>query len=230
MVQIMMAAGMMGVLSLGLMKMMENQRLSHKSAKASSEALSFYQEIKGYLSKSSYCSKNFEGEVLNEGDKFEFEEILKPNGKVLFKVGDIIGDRALKISKMEVINFEKDSETSGIMKVRFSLAKIGKSYGASSFLKIVKLDVSLDEKSAVVSCATLGSLSQSAVSLGGNAEGSQKLENVEEALSDLNKGKNTQRAKDLQKAIDGNNELKQMQKSLEALHQSNKEMEKLLEE
>lgn len=223
MVQVMMAAGMMGVLSLGMMKMMETQKKSAKSIKAGVEVQAFYSELRAYMGKSTYCIANFEGEVLKEGDQFDLEELVKPNGKILYKVGNKYGDRSFKIAKIEVTDFEKDSDTSGIMKLQFVLDKIGKSYGAKSYTKILKIDVLLDDKGKLTSCATMGSLIS-----GGGLEGSVKVDNVEEAIKDIQEGKKTEDTEKVQETIDNSEKLKELQKSLDAINQSNKKLEEMM--
>jgi hypothetical protein len=226
MVQIMMAAGMMGILSLGMMKMMETQTKSAKSIKSSVEVQAFYNEARAYLGKSSYCTANFKGEVMNEGDQFDLEELIKPNGKVLYKVGKIYGDRSFRISKIEVIDFEKDSEISGIMKLQFVLDKIGKSYGAKSYTKILKIDVALNDKRELTSCATMGSL---LTGISGS-EGSEQVDNIEGTIKDMQEGKNTEDTEKVQDTINKNSRLQQFQKSVDTVDQVNKRMEQMLNE
>ncbi|WP_127716537.1 hypothetical protein [Halobacteriovorax sp. HLS] len=227
-VQVMIAAGMMGIVSLGMMKMMENQRKSTKSMKTSMEVDSFYNEAKTYFSKDGYCSKNFEGEVLKSGDKFEIMELIKPNGKTLYKVGEIYGNRTFKISKIDIIDFEKETDTSGIMKLQFSLTKMGDSYGAKSYKRILKLDTSLDENKKVVNCATFGSLISGIA--GGNLEGTEKVENVEQAIKDIQAGKSTEATKKVEKTIESNQQLKNLQNTIDSLRKANELMEQNLNE
>ena len=227
MIQVMMAAGMMGVLSLGMMKMMETQRKSAKSIKTGVEVQFFYNELRGYMGKSAYCLANFEGQVLNEGDQFELEEIVKPNGKVLFKVGELYGERTFRISKIEVLEFESDSDTSGIMKLQFVLDKIGKSYGAKSYKKILKIDVVLDVDGKVTSCATMGSL-LSGLSGTGGIEGTTRLDDVEETVQEISEGKKSEESVQIQKTIDNNPKLKELQNSIDSMQQTNNKIEEMM--
>ena len=227
-VQVMIAAGMMGIVSLGMMKMMENQRKSTKSMKTSMEVDAFYSEAKAYFSKDGYCLKNFTGEVLKNGDKFEILELIKPNGNTLYKVGDIYGNRTFKISRIDVIGFEKETDTTGIMKLQFELTKMGDSYGAKSYKRILKLDTSLDKDSKLINCATFGSLASGLG--GGSLEGTVKVDNVEKALKDIQEGKSTDATKQVEKAIQGNQQLQNLQKTIDTLRKANEKMQQNLNE
>ncbi|WP_372654047.1 hypothetical protein [Halobacteriovorax sp.] len=224
MVQIMMAAGMMGILSLGMMKMMENQKLSVKSLESSAAAVNFYTEAKAYLGRPGYCSKNFEGIVLEEGDAFELDNILKANGDILYEKGQIYESGIFRLESISTKSFEKDTETSGLMQLRFKLDKVGKSYGAKSFTKILKLSFSLDENGKVLSCSTLGSGSSFSF------EGSQQSIDAEQGVKDLQAGVKSEDSKKVEKVIESNPALKEMRKSLETLRESNKKIEEMLKD
>jgi hypothetical protein len=225
MVQIMIAAAMMGVLSLGMLQMMENQAKSNRSIKASNELQAFFNEARAYMGKTTYCTKNFGGEVMGEGEVLELDEIIKPNDKVLYAVGDIIGDRSLKIAKIEAIEFEKDTETTGMMKLRFTLEKLGKSYGAKFYKRSMKIDMATDEGGKVTACATLGNLAT-----GFAGEGSPQAENAEQGVKDLQEGKETEAAKTTEEIIKSNSNLQSIQDSIDSMQQTNKKMEELFQE
>ncbi|OUR96145.1 hypothetical protein A9Q84_07225 [Halobacteriovorax marinus] len=221
----MMAAGMMGILSLGMMKMMETQRKSAKSVKTSAEIQSFYMEAKGYLAKSGYCKKTFEDMTIKEDEEFELEDVLKPNGKVLYKVGELYGDRTFRLTSIQVSGFEKDSESSGIMKLHFYMKKIGKSYGAKEYMRYIKIDVQVGTKGEILDCGTLGSM------LGGTAlDGTQGVENMEVAIKDLQDGKVTEETKKLEKVIYNNKQLKSISDSIDSMKKTNEQMKALFAE
>ena len=224
MVQIMMAAGMMGLLSLGLMKLMENQRLSAKSLKSSAAAQNFYNEAKAYLGRPGYCSKNFEGVRVKEGDEFELENILKANGDTLYIAGKIYEQGLLRLESISTKNFERDSESTGLMQLVFKLAKVGKSYGAKAFVRIVKLSLSLDEDGKILNCGPLGS------SGGFSFEGSEKAMDAEKGISELQDGVESEDAKNVGNIIEKNPSLKQMNEALKNLKETNKQMEEMFKE
>ncbi len=224
MVQVMMAAGMMGILSLGMMKMMENQKLSLNSQRASAAAVNFYTEAKAYLGRPGYCSKNFEGITLEEGDAFELDNILKPNGDVLYEKGKIYESGLFRLESISTKSFERDTESTGLMLLNFKLDKVGKSYGGKSFTKSVKLSFNLDDKGKVLSCSTLATASSLSF------EGSQQAINTEEGIKDLQSGENSEKAKKVDQVIENSPALIEMKKSLEILNESNKKIEEMLKD
>lgn len=224
MVQIMMAAGMMGLLSLGMMKMMENQKLSAKSMRASAEAVNFYTEARNYLARPGYCSKNFEGVTLEEGDSFELDNILNANGDILYEIGKIYSGGLFRLDSISTKNYENDTESTGLMQLVFKLDKVGKSYGAKSFTKIVKLSFNVDKNGKVLSCASLGSMG------GFSFEGSQQSIDAEQGIRDLQAGSKSKESEKVEQIIDNNPSLKEMKKSLKTLHESNRKIEEMLKD
>ncbi|PIK13905.1 MAG: hypothetical protein CES88_13040 [Halobacteriovorax sp. JY17] len=224
MVQIMMAAGMMGLLSLGMMKLMENQTLSEKSLRSRAAVQNFYSEAKAYLARPGYCAKNFEGVYLKDGVEFELEDILKSNGKPIYKKGEIYELGLIRLDSITTRNFEKDSEFKGLMQLVFNFSKVGKSYGAKKYVRVVKLSLELDKEGRVLNCSTLGSPSSFSF------EGSENTVNTEGALNDLYHGKETEDSKKVKSLIEGSSALKEMNKNLEKLKESNKQLEEMFKD
>lgn len=223
MVQVMMAAGMMGVLSLGIMKLMDNQRKSAKAIKSSAEAHSFYLEAKAYMARPGYCKKNFLGLKIAEGDEFVLEDILKSNGKTLYKPGQIFG-RSLRLESISTANFEKDTEFTALMDLRFKLDKIGKSYGAKGYTRILKLNLSLDKDGSVKDCSTFGAATSNSF------DGSPAAIAVQEGIKDLNSGTKSAESEKVKSFLEKNAALKEMNKSIQTMKEANKKMEEMFKD
>ncbi len=225
MVQIMMAAGMMGLLSLGMMKLMENQKLSAKSVRSTAAVQSFYLEAKAYLARPGYCAKNFEGVTLKDGVEFELEDILKANGQPIYKKGQIYETGLIRLDSISTRNFEKDTESKALMHLVFNLSKVGKSYGAKKYVRIVKLSLDLDKEGKVLNCSTFGSSAS-----GFAFDGSESAVNTEEAIKDLNSGKETEQARKVESLIEKSGALKEMNKNLKKLQETNKRFEEMFKD
>ncbi|WP_417335386.1 hypothetical protein [Halobacteriovorax marinus] len=222
MVQLMMAAGMMGLLSVGVMKIMENQRKSAKSIQSSAHAQSFFMEARTYMARPGYCKKNFEGLQIAKGDEFEIEEVLKSNGKVLYKKGQTFGG-ALKLSSISMSKFEKETDTTALMNLNFSLDKIGNSYGAKGFKKILKLEVYLNEKSEILDCGSFGLVH-------GMMNGSESQEGLHDGVKDLQKGIDSDNSKKVKSIMKKSNALKQLNNTINSINETNKQMEEMFKD
>ncbi|ATH09045.1 hypothetical protein BIY24_14145 [Halobacteriovorax marinus] len=223
MVQIMMAAGMMGLLSLGVMKIMENQRKSANAIKSSAQAHSFYLEAKAYMARPGYCKKNFNGLKVGEGDEFVLEDILKSNGKTLYKKGQIL-NQSLRLTSISTANYEKDTEFSALMDLRFKLDKIGNSYGAKGYTRILKLNLTLDKDGAIKDCTTFG------VSSGAAFDGTPAANNIQEGLKDLHSGKKSAESEKVKSFLEKNAALKEMNKNIKTMNEMNKKMEEMFKD
>jgi len=219
-VQVVIAAGMMSMLGLFMMKMQENQTKTQNDIAAKAEIVSFMQKLNSLMATAGYCEKNLNGKKVT-GEPISLSEFQTPNDKVLFKVGDVYGDRQLILKGMEQKDFFFDDEqkTRGLLSFNVALEKKKKSFGARVIKKTLEVVVHVDEQGRIQGCGSTG-LNTSGI--GGVSTGS--VQSVLEKASAKVELKNLDEKK-IKKLIDNNPALKQMQEAINNMNKANKEME-----
>lgn len=260
-VQVMIAAGLMSMLSLFMLKMQENQRMSQNKIEMDGEISSFMNKLNGFFHRGDYCEKNIVGKNVQDGvgEPIELEKFIAPNGKVIFEKGGLYGNRTFELASITKDNFFYDSEDrhSGNLTLMVKLKKHKKSFGAKIIAKKIDLMVYLNDNGKITACNS-NSFTGGTPSMGITTEDIHKVVTGTPAVPSTNSqtkqasqpAKTTvpaittvpaqksasatqtaqQKAEIIQKTIDNNPALQELQKSIKAMQESNKAMQKMLEE
>ncbi|MCP4912085.1 MAG: hypothetical protein GY909_03110 [Oligoflexia bacterium] len=274
-VQVMVSMGIAGMLMLALMKMQQQQSMQQRKAEVDIEINNFQSTFNGLIGRAGYCDKNFLDKSFSE-ETFEFEEFLKPNGSVKYKVGDKYGNGKFKIVSMMLKDFEFDDEPpedgeqiggSGLAILAVKLERLGKMFGTKTITKEFDVSLYLDENNVIKGC---GSTAASGLLGGGGTGMSEKAINSEaieavvesqvQAQTDLAKTETETNkeaseaeqlqkqneklqaivnnndkvdmndAKQVQKIIDNNPQLKLLQEQMLNMQKNNEKLNQILDE
>jgi len=167
--EVMITGGLLCALGFGYMKFMDRQARSEKGRRASAEADILNTEIRGYLGKPGSCTESFKGLSIPSINKAK--SIKRPNGKDKYVIGSLYGNRLIKLTALNIRNFETDTDDGlmGTAELEVLYEKQGKIVGGKHVKRQINLDVLLDESDKVVECATIGNLTIS-LNLGGDSE------------------------------------------------------------
>jgi hypothetical protein len=225
-VQVVIAAGMMSMLGLFMMRMQENQSKTQNDIEAKAEMLSFMQKFSSLMATPGYCEKNLKGIKIGRESGISLDKFIAPNGRVVFKVGEVYGDRQIILKSIEQKEFffDDEEETRGILSLSVALEKKKKSFGARVLKKTLEVIVRVDEKGQIAGCASSGIDTTGASTIG--AVPIEKVIKKSAAgieMDDLDE-------KEIKKIIDNNEALKQMQEAINNMNKSNSEMDKVFKE
>jgi len=262
-VQVMIAAGLMGMLSLFMLKMQENQRMSQNKIEMDGEIRSFMNKLNGFFQRADYCEKNIVGKNVQDGvgDPVKIEKFIAPNGRVLFEKGGLYGNKSFELESIAKDSFfyDTDDRSSGNLTLMVKLKKHKKSFGAKIIAKKIDLMVYLNHHGKIISC--------NSNSFGG---GAARIGITTEDISNVVTGKTVtptptqavnqpsttatpknitvppssttqqkmitaqekmqQKTELIKKTIQNSPTLQELQKTIKAMQESNKAMEKLLNE
>ncbi|MBC98309.1 MAG: hypothetical protein CME63_11200 [Halobacteriovoraceae bacterium] len=227
-VQVVIAAGLMGVLSLFMLKMQENQQMNQNKISMDGEINTFMQKLNGFLSRADYCEKNLVGKSVVSEEPFEIDQFLAPNGRVLFEKGELYGNRFFSLESIKDSEFFYDSEDkkTGNLTLMVTLKKNKKSFGADLIKKKIDLMVYLDDAGKISAC-------NSNSFAGGTPSHNIKTEDVHQVVTgsvsntDEMDEKTKQKHEVIRKTIESNPALLELQKSIKNLQKSNEAMKNL---
>lgn len=224
-VQVLIAAGLMGLLAVFMMRMQENQIKGQNTVATKAEVTEFVQKLNSYLSTPGYCEKNLGSKDLSPDSEFSLNKILTPNDVVLYEVGKKYGNRhfILESIQKEKFFYDTDEKNSGILKLVVELKKTKKSYGNSTIKKVIELIVQLDSEGHVSGCGAA-----STVGVGGQT--GIDIETVSKVVTGKDNGETKVESVQIdkvKKVIEGNPALQELQKSIKNLKDSNKRMEEM---
>jgi len=229
-IQIVIAAGLMGMLSLYMLKMQQNQMMNQNKILMDTEILQFMNKLNGFFDRSEYCEKNLMGKSVIDAEGFELLKFEAPNGRTLFEKGQLYGNRTFELESIQKSDFFFDTKDkrSGNLTLTITLKKHKKSFGSDHIKKKLDLMVYLDEDGVINSCS-----SNSFSGVGAGANTNIKTEDIRDVVSwavkdkDAVDEKTEKKYEDIQKTIESNPALKELQKSIQSLQKSNEELEKL---
>lgn len=227
-VQVVIAAGLMGVLSLFMLKMQENQRMNQNKIAMDGEISTFMNKLNGFLQRSDYCEKNLVGKSISSKEPFEIEKFIAPNGKVIFETGQLYGNRMFELLSIKDSDFfyDSDDQKTGNLTLQVTLKKHKKSFGADLINKRIDLMVYLDDEGTISAC-------NSNSFAGGTPSMNIKTEDIHKVVTDV---QTTQDKKDdetikkhevIKDTIESNPALLELQKSIRNLQKSNEAMKNL---
>lgn len=107
MVQVMISVGLMGVVSLGMLRINENQQKASNTVSQNFEAVQIMTQVEGVLRNKEGCFKSFGSGTMNL--KSDFTQIIDRNDRVIIKKGETYsGMGAGSKIKVESIGFQMD--------------------------------------------------------------------------------------------------------------------------
>lgn len=223
-VSVTIAAGLMGLIAVMMMRMQETQLKTQNDVLIRSEMNTFMQKLDFYFSNPSYCQQIFKDKKILPGGKELFEKILTPNGKTIYEVGERYGGGSFKLLSIEQEDFYFDTKesTSGILTLNISLEKMKKSFGNKIINKKLEVYLYADMYGEVSGCGN------NPVNLNQNTGKAKDItaEEIKEFLTDKDvkiEKDDAQKFKDLQKVIENNPQLKMMQESIKNIQKQNED-------
>lgn len=227
-VSVLIAAALMGMLAMFMLKMQENQLKTQNDIEARAEINQFLNTLVNTLAKPGYCEMSLQGKKINKDQELSIDKIVAPNGHVVFEVGKKYGNRTLTLKEIRQKDFNKDTDSSGYVTFDVLLEKNKKAFGAKVISRELMVMVQFDEDQSIVDCGTLGAIGNS----GGAANGidMQAIESVTKGLSDKVLEKDSTGAmklkeEEVRKLINNNDQLRMMQEAIKRIQETNQNFE-----
>lgn len=152
-IEMMMVLGIMGVVATGFITFMKTQNKGQQTLAAQGESHILVSEMRTYLGKYNVCANSLVGKTFRS-EGLEIQEILRPSGKVKYKVGDVLAQGKLKINALTLENYEEDTVDGlqGRATLFVSIERLGDVYGNKVVKKEINLDIVLDTSKRITSC------------------------------------------------------------------------------
>ncbi len=224
-VQVVIAAGLMGVLSLFMLKMQENQRMNQNKIAMDGEISTFMNKLNGFLQRSDYCEKNLVGKSITSAEPFEIEKFVAPNGKVIFEKGALYGNRFFELESIRDSDFfyDSDDKKTGNLTLQVTLKKHKKSFGADLIAKKIDLMVYLNDEGTITACNS-NSFAGGTPSMDIKTEDIKKVVTGTASATDKEDEKTAQKHEMIRDTIESNPALLELQKSIKNLQKSNESL------
>jgi hypothetical protein len=226
-VQVVIAAGIMSMLGVFLMRMQENQTKNQNNIAAKAEIISFMQKLNTMMGTPGYCEKNLKGISVEGDEPVVLDQFVAPTDRVIFKVGEAYGDRQIILKGIEQKEFFYDDveKTRGILTFNISLEKKKRSFGAKIIKKTLDVIVSVDDTGVIQGCGSTGS---SLVTASGDID----VGTVQKVIEKTAKEEEVEGVSEeqIKKIIEANPALKEMQEAIKNMNKSNEEFDKMNEE
>ena len=233
--QVVVAMGLMSVLSLSFMQMMKNQNKSQRSVRASMELDNFINEFRAVMSLPGTCKKSFGGKTYHNG--LDIQHIIRPNGIIKYKVGSLYGLKGLRLKGIRLTEFSSDSASGeaiqmGLASMEIDVEKRGKVYGAKNMTRKISIILYLDQSKKIVGCTRLGG---GGINTAGPTVSPEAIKEAIDAFGgvankNLKKGKPSAEAERVRKLIENNPSLKALQESIMQIKKTNQQMDKMFKE
>lgn len=245
--EIVIAAGLLGFLAIGFLKFQQNQMKSTKTSINKAELNNYFQAMKAYLAKPGSCKKTFE-ELGEMRDGLVVESILRADGSEKYVVGDKVKGTNYKLASLTTSDVFINKENSkapfrGEAILNIELSRYNEtSYGMKSLKKSLEIDMYIDEDGKVHDCGVLGGIYIPLITSSANDDVAQKNEydvaqknEYDEAFERSIKQASQKTGQDIsqediRKAIDSNPEIQQAMESMKKLQQANERLEALMNE
>ena len=153
-VQVMIAMGAMGMLSVFMLRMMSNQQKQQKTVEANIEINHFLQILRSELAHPEACLKNFYGLKVSEAEALNIEYLKDRTGKIRYQRDALYGNHRFRIMDITLGPFEKFPTQlgKGRLSLNLNLEKSGKVYGNKQVLRKLPLTVSLSSSGQIATC------------------------------------------------------------------------------
>jgi Tfp pilus assembly major pilin PilA len=153
---VMVAAGILGLMAVGMMKMNENSMKSAKTHETKFEIVNIVGEITGILSTPEACLESFED---MKADNNLVDEIKDHKGRVRFKKGQKVGSVTIESMRLSdsdsSVTVTANDTGDTMLEIVFARGKLV--YGGESLLKKVKIWVDVDGGKKIKACQSMGS-------------------------------------------------------------------------
>jgi hypothetical protein len=149
-VEILVAAGLLGAVSLGVMRLTENTNKASKHASQKFETLNTLSSIRSLLSSGDVCKANFNEMVLSD-DMQEIESLSNASGRVMFNKVDKYGNGAIKIKSMRFGKFDpyrdeiEGTNYLGRGTLQITFERLGHAFGTKEMTKNLRLSVRVND-------------------------------------------------------------------------------------
>lgn len=148
-VEVMVAVGITGILSLVVAQMMKNQNEVMTHSEAKGEELEIYSQIRTVLARKDACEATFKGSSMGD----QLSVIRNSSTNIVFEVGNTYGNRALKLDGLILKN--QNIPTSGglgeaILEIKTTRLK--KDNGQKEMTREIMLQVNADASGTVIEC------------------------------------------------------------------------------
>lgn len=148
-VQVMVAAGILGGLSLVVLQLAQNQNQVMTQSETKSEELELMNQVRIVLSRRQACQQTFQG--LSPDD--DIAELINVTGEPVFSTGSVYGNRSIKITRMFLENQTVPSDGgSGEVILKIMIERLKKNVGVSNITKETMLQVATNSDNEIVSC------------------------------------------------------------------------------
>lgn len=227
-VQVVIAAGLMGLVAMFMLRMQENQRLSQNKMNFDAELNQLMNKLTSTFIQSDICLKNLEG--FNVGKEIELTEVVAPNDRKIFEVGELYGNRTLLLERISKKKFfyNNDEKTYGDLSLNVTVRSNKKIFGNQTMTKSFDVIVYVDENEVITGCSAPGGLGAGAVNNSNiSTEDVATAVTISEEEKEIMNEEDLKKIEDVQKTIESNPALKQFQNAIEQLQKSNEEMEQL---
>lgn len=253
-VSVTIAAGIMGMIALAMMRMQDNQLKTQNDMVIRNEIMLFMNKLSNYLSKDDYCEVNFEGMKINESSSIRLEKVVNPLKRVLYQTGEKYGNNSFKLLSITQKEFFYDQEdnNSGVLKLNVAMEKSKKATGAKIINKELEVFLFFNPDNEVYACgdgagltATLGTdpgidaeeikktileaakSGDSPVTFKGTTVNPSN--NSDSGASQSEAQKQAKLKREMQEAMENNPTLKLLKSTIENIEKSNKEFKDLEE-
>jgi len=147
--ELMVTAGIMGMISLGIMQMIQNQNKAMINAESKSEEIQLINQIRTTLIKKENCDATFTGEPLNA----VVTDVKLENGNNIFTTNNIYGNRVIRIDNMNLsANTVPGPDSNGTVKLNVTLTRLKKRNGIKTITKSIMLQVRTDATNNIAEC------------------------------------------------------------------------------
>lgn len=249
-VSVTIAAGIMGMIALAMMRMQDNQLKTQNDMVIRNEIMLFMNKLSNYLSKDDYCEVNFEGMKINESSSIRLEKIVNPLKRVLYQTGEKYGNNSFKLLSITQKEFFYDQEdnNSGVLKLNVSMEKSKKATGAKIINKELEVFLFFNPDKEVYACgdgagltATLGAdpgidaeeIKKTILEAAKTGDSPVTFKGTTVSPSDNSGGSEAQKQaklkREMQEAMENNPTLKLLKSTIENIERSNKEFKELEE-
>lgn len=161
--EIVMAAGLLAIIALGFARFMKTQMKSTKTAINQTELNNYANAIKAYMGKPGTCKRSLAKLGKLENDLI-LDEIVRPDGKAKYTIGDKVSSTSFVLSSMYITNFyvnkvEGQDFHRAELKLNLELSRMSdNAYGGKTIIKRFEVDLFVNDSNRVEDCGVLGGL------------------------------------------------------------------------
>ena len=158
-VEMMVTLGVLGVMSLGIMKLMENSNKAARSIEVKDEISQLHRQISDVLASPNSCEASLSGKTIGTTVPVIYQMINgAPSAK--FSIGQKIGGKVeIKAMKVKSVNANGNG-SQGLATLEVSFNKIGSVFGGQDIKKEISLNVNLCLKNILTGATSSAILSQ----------------------------------------------------------------------